>query len=363
MAEGFQSKAPRAFMIDAATGAVLYAKGADEPFPPGSLAKLMTMELVFRDLKQGQLSLEQTFFVSEHAWRTGGAPSRLATMFAEVKSSVPLEALIRGAVVQLANDACIVIAEAMAGSESDFARLMNARARTLGLESSTFVNPTGLPAEGQQVTAREITALARHLWLEYPAYYRYFAEPAFEWNGIYQRNRNPLLALEVGVDGLVAGHADQSGYAIAASARQGGRRIFVTLSGLDSAEERLEEARSIIEWGLRGFEERRLFANGETVGEVEVYGGGTDRLPVRTARPLSLLVPVEEPERLTARIVYRGPVPAPVEEGEEVATLQIRLDGTLSREVPLHAARSVERGSLRQRALEALGELLLGWLR
>ncbi|MCT7375397.1 D-alanyl-D-alanine carboxypeptidase [Chelativorans sp. EGI FJ00035] len=359
----FESKAPRAFMIDAETGAVLYSKNADELFPPASLAKLMTMEIVFDALKKGRLALEETFFVSEHAWRTGGAPSRTATMFAAVKSSVPLEALIKGAIVQSANDACIIIAEGMAGSEENFAHLMTERARAIGLEKSTFVNPTGLPAEGQQVTAREMTLLARHLWREYPEYYGYFSQPAFEWNGIFQRNRNPLLPLEIGADGLKTGFTEASGYAITASAARQRRRLFVTLGGLASEEERVEEARKIIDWGMRAFAKREILAAGEAIGEVNVYGGDKSRLAVRTAESLTVLMPLDEPERLSARIVYQGPVPAPVEEGAEIGTLQIWLGDTLSQEAPLYAAEPVAKGTLRQRAVGAVGELLLGWMR
>ncbi|WP_163272705.1 D-alanyl-D-alanine carboxypeptidase family protein [Chelativorans alearense] len=362
-AETFESKAPRAFMVDAETGAVLYSRNADEPFPPASLAKLMTMETVFDALKNGRLALDETFFVSEYAWRTGGAPSRTATMFAAVKSSVPLEALIKGAIVQSANDACIIIAEGMAGSEENFAAAMTKRARAIGLQESTFVNATGLPAEGQKVTAREMTLLARHLWREYPEYYRYFSQPDFEWNGIFQRNRNPLLPLEIGADGLGTGFTEASGYAITASAARQRRRVFVTLGGLTSEDERVEEARKIIDWGMRAFAKRPLFAAGEAIGEVRVYGGEKSRLAVRAAESLPVLVPLGEPERLSARIVYQGPVPAPVEEGAEVGTLQIWLDDTLSQEAPLYAAESVAEGTLTQRAVGAVGELLLGWTR
>ncbi|WP_159585807.1 D-alanyl-D-alanine carboxypeptidase family protein [Chelativorans xinjiangense] len=362
-AEPYESKAPRAFMVDAETGAVLYSRNADEPFPPASLAKLMTMEVVFDALKNGRVALDETFFVSEYAWRTGGAPSGTATMFAAVKSSVPLEALIKGAIVQSANDACIIIAEGMAGSEENFAQTMTERARAVGLEESTFVNPTGLPAEGQKVTAREMTLLARHLWREYPEYYGYFSQPDFEWNGIFQRNRNPLLPLEIGADGLGTGFAEASGYAITASATRQRRRVFVTLGGLTSEDERVEEARKIIDWGMRAFAKRALFAAGEAIGEVRVYGGEKSRLAVRAAESLSVLVPLGEPGRLSARIVYQGPVPAPVEEGAEVGTLQIWLGDTLSQEAPLYAAESVAKGTLRQRAVGAMGELLIGWMR
>ncbi|MDZ5697714.1 D-alanyl-D-alanine carboxypeptidase family protein [Chelativorans sp. M5D2P16] len=362
-AQPFETKAKQAYMIDAETGTVLLSKNPDTPFPPASIAKLMTMEVVFEALKSGRLSLDDGFYVSEHAWRTGGAVSGTATMFAEVTSTVPLEALIRGAVIQSANDACIAIAEGMAGAEESFAGLMTQRARRLDLEKSTFVNATGLPAEGQQVTAREMTSLAQHIWREYPEYYGYFSEPDFEWNGIRQRNRNPLLPMEIGADGLKTGYTEESGYAIVASIARQGRRLFLTLGGLESERERAEEARKVLDWGMRGFEMRTLFAEGEVIGAASVYGGAKSSVALRPAKPVAILVPLTEPERLSARIVYEGPVPAPVEEGAEIGTLQIWLGDTLSREAPVYAGEPVARGTLHQRALDAVGELLIGWMR
>lgn len=362
-AQLYETRAEQAYMIDGETGTVLFSKNADTPFPPASLAKVMTLEVVFDALKEGRLSFGDAFFVSEHAWRTGGAPSGTATMFAEVNSSVPLDALIKGAAVHSANDASIAIAEGMAGSEENFARLMTDRARVLGMETSTFVNPTGLPEEGQKVTARELAELALHVWRTYPGYYGYFAVPEFEWNGILQRNRNPLLALGIGADGLKTGFTEASGYAILASVVRDGRRLFVALGGMESESERIEEARKITDWGMRAFEKRELFAAGDTVGQVNVYGGALSELDVRADGPVAVFVPLIEPERLTARIVYQGPVTAPVEEGSEIGTLEIWLGDTLSQTTALYAAETVGPGTLQQRALDAVEELLIGWLR
>lgn len=362
-AQLYQSSAEQAYMIDGETGTVLFSKNADAPFPPASLAKVMTLEVVFDALKKGRLSFGDEFFISEHAWRTGGAPSGTATMFAEVNSSVRLDALIKGAAVHSANDACIAIAEGMAGSEQNFGRLMTDRARVLGMESSTFVNPTGLPAPGQQVTARELAELALHIWRAYPGYYGYFSVPAFEWNGILQRNRNPLLTMGIGADGLKTGFTEEAGYAILASVAREGRRLFVALGGMESESERIEEARKITDWGMRAFEKRELFAADDTVGKVGVYGGAQGELAVRADGPVTVFMPIIEPESLTARIVYEGPVPAPVEEGAEIGTLQIWLGDTLSHETTLYAAEFVGKGTLQQRALDAVEELLVGWLR
>lgn len=362
-AQLYDTKAAYAFLIDAGSGTVLFSKDADKPIPPASLAKLMTAELVFDALKKGRLTLADEFPVSEHAWRTGGAPSGTATMFAAVNSSVPLEALIQGIIVHQANDACIIVAEGLAGSEGSFAARMTERARALGLEKSTFVNPTGLPAEGQQTTVREVALLSRHLWQEYPEYYHYYAQPDFEWNRIRQRNRNPLLRLNIGADGLATGFTEGVGYAIAASAERQGRRLFLALGGIPSEEERAEEARKMLEWGFDAFEERELFAAGELVGAAYVYGGEKRTVALRAEGALSALLPVGSSEQVSARVVYEGPVPAPVEEGTPIGSLEIRIGDMVSRQVPLYAAETVNRGTLSQRALDAVQELLVGWMR
>ncbi|WP_189526591.1 D-alanyl-D-alanine carboxypeptidase family protein, partial [Mesorhizobium sp. M7A.F.Ca.ET.027.03.2.1] len=197
-AQLFETKAAQAFMIDAETGTVLFSKDADKSIPPASMAKLMTMEVVFNAIKSGRLKLDDTFVVSENAWRKGGAPSGTSTMFAKLKSSIRLEDLIQGVTVQAANDGCIIIAEGMSGSEDNFAAQMTERARQIGLKTSTFVNSTGLPADGQQTTVRELAQLALHLWRDYPDFYRYYGQKDFTWNKISQRNRNPLLAMDIG---------------------------------------------------------------------------------------------------------------------------------------------------------------------
>lgn len=359
----FETRAKQAYLIDAETGTVLFSKDADAPVPPASLAKIMTMEVVFHAIKSGRLTMEEEFFVSENAWRTGGAPSGTSTMFAAVKSNVRLEDLIQGVIVQSANDGCIVIAEGMAGSEANFAVLMNERARAIGLDKLNFVNSTGLPAEGQTVTMRQMALLGLHMWREYPEFYRYYAQREFTWNGILQRNRNPLLAMNIGADGMKTGFTEASGYAIVGSVERDGRRLFVALSGLESDGQRAEEARKILDWGMRAFEKKQLFAAGEIVGEAQMFGGAKSRVSLRAEGPLSIFVPITNRDRLVARIVYMGPVEAPVEEGVEIGALKVWIGDTLSQEAPLYAAESIGVGSLHQRALDAIEELLIGWLR
>jgi D-alanyl-D-alanine carboxypeptidase (penicillin-binding protein 5/6) len=362
-AQLFETKAAQAYMIDAETGSVLFSKDADELIQPASLAKLMTMEMAFAAVKSGRLKLDDTFVVSEHAWRTGGAPSGTSTMFAKLKSAIRIEDLIQGVTVQAANDGCIVIAEGMAGSEENFARQMTEKARRIGLEKSTFVNATGLPADGQQTTVRELVLLARHLWKDYPDLYRRYGEKEFTWNKIRQLNRNPLLAMDIGADGLVTGASEQNGFGIVGSAEQGGRRVIAAMSGLKDDKERAEEARKLLEWGLRSFEKTQVFAEGETIGEAEVFGGEKSGVALKAKGPVELFLPITNRDKLTARIIYQGPLPAPVEEGQKVGELKVWIGDTLSQEVPLYAAESVAIGSLPRRAFDAAKELAVGWLR
>ena len=362
-AQLFDTRASQAFMIDAETGTILYEKSPDILIPPASLAKLMTMEVVFHAIKSGRLTLEDTFLVSENAWRTGGAASGGSTMFAELKSSIRLADLIQGVIVQSANDGCIIIAEGMAGSEERFAEQMTARAREIGLSQSVFKNSTGLPAEGQVVTVRELVKLARHIWKEYPEFYKYYGQREFTWNGIRQFNRNPLLRMDIGADGLKTGFTEASGYGIVGSVERDGRRLFVGMSGMASENERSEESRRMLDWGIRAFEKIQLFDESEIVGEAKTYGAEKSSLALRAAGPLSIFVPITNRDRMIARIIYQGPVLAPVEEGAEIAVLRVWIGDTLSQETPLYAAESIGRGSLYQRAIDAIEELAVGWLR
>jgi serine-type D-Ala-D-Ala carboxypeptidase (penicillin-binding protein 5/6) len=362
-AQLFETKAKQAFMIDADTGTILFSKNPDTPIPPASLAKLMTMETVFNAIKAGRMTLEDTFQVSENAWRTGGAASGGSTMFAALKSTVRLSDLIQGVVVQSANDGCIIIAEGMAGSEENFAQLMTERAREIGLTQSVFKNSTGLPAEGQVVTVRELVKLGVHIWREYPEFYKYYSQPDFTWNKIKQRNRNPLLTMDIGADGMKTGFTEESGYGIVGSVNRDGKRLFVAMSGMTSERERAEEARKLLEWGMRAFRKSELFAENEVVGEAQVYGGEKAGVALRANGPVAIFVPITNKDRLIARIVYEGPVVAPVEEGTKVGMLRVWIGDTLSQETPLFAAENVELGSLHQRAWDAVGELLVGWLR
>lgn len=363
-AQGLETKAKQAFMVEAGSGTVLLAKDADAAIAPASLVKLMTAEVVMNAVSTGKAKLSDVYPVSEHAWRTGGAPSGTSTMFAALKSSISLDDLLKGVVVQSANDGAIIIAEGLAGSEEKFAEQMNERAQVIGIRNSVFRNPTGAAAPDQRVTMRDMVSLAIHVWRTYPDFYRLYALPEFTWNKITQRNRNPLLSVVPGVDGLVAGGTQESGgYSFVGSAQSGEQRLFVAMSGLASDKERVEEARKILEWGMSAFDRAPLFAKDAVIGQAKVYGGTKATVALTAHGPVSIFIPTEDRERLVARIVYHGPVPAPIKAGTPVGSLKIWVGDTLSQETPLFASEDVATGSLHQRALNAIKELAVGWLR
>ncbi|WP_105430380.1 D-alanyl-D-alanine carboxypeptidase family protein [Neorhizobium sp. T6_25] len=358
----FVTKAKQVYMVEAKTGTVLLASNENQGFPPASLAKLMTMEVVFSALKRGEISRETVFPVSEFAWRTGGAPSGTTTMFAALKSQIRVEDLIRGVVVQNGNDACIVLAEGISRSEAEFASRMTARAKDLGLGRSVFGNSTGLPDTESRTTARDLVELSRHIFREYPEFYPIYAQPDFTWNKIFQRNKNPLFSLNMGVDGLGAGFAEGSGYALVASVARNGTRLFLAMGGLASDKERLEEARRVLEWGLSSFETKVLFKQGEVIGQASVYGGTSSHVDLVAKEPVDIYLPANNPDRLSGRIVYRWPLRAPVTEGQDVGVLRISSGDRVVREVPLVTARPVGTGSLVSQATDALLELMFFWL-
>jgi len=359
----FQTTAPTAILLDADSEAVLFEKNADDLVAPASMAKIMTAEIVFNELKNGRLTMDSEFGISEHAWRTGGARSGGSSMFAKVNSSVRVEDLLRGLIVQSGNDAAIAIAEGISGTEENFARRMNQRAKELGLTKSTFRNPTGYPDPEQKVTVRELAKLALHIIRTYPDLYKMFGEQEFTWNKIRQRNRNPLFAFNMGADGLKTGYIEESGYGLVGSAVQNDQRLIVVVNGLKTAKDRAGESRKLLDWGFRAFEPRQLFQEGQVVGEAQVFGGDQRSLPLVSKRPVRVLVPRGEAERVTARIVYTGPLRAPVAKGAEVAKLEISRGDMKAVEVPLYANEDVQVGTLSQRALDGLMEFSTGWAR
>ena len=361
--ETFQTSVPAALLLDSDSDSVLYEKNGDQLVAPASLAKLMTLEFVFNEIKQGHIKLDDEFPISENAWRKGGAPSHGSTMFAAIHSKVKLDDLIHGIIVDSANDACIAVAEALAGNEPEFGAMLTKRARQIGLEKSTFANATGYSDPDLRVTAREMAALARHIMKTYPEFYPYFAEREFTWNNIRQQNRNPLLAMGIGADGLKTGETAEAGFNLVGSAVQDGFRLIVVITGARSEKERAEEARKMLEWGFHGFEARVLFAEGQTIGEAKVFGGNTRYVPLVAPGTIRLMMPRNGSERLLARIVYTGPVPAPVSKGQSIGKLKVWRGDKLALEVPLQAAEDVGKGTMSQRAVDGATELMIGLFR
>ncbi|WP_298920458.1 D-alanyl-D-alanine carboxypeptidase family protein, partial [uncultured Bosea sp.] len=345
-AQSFQSQAPFAVLLDSETGAVLYEKAADELMVPASMAKLATVLVAFQDITAGRLSLDSEISISENAWRKGGAPSGGSAMFAIINSRIKLSDILQGIIVQSGNDASIALAEAIAGDEPTFGRIMTERVRGLGLTKSVFRNATGMPDPQQRVTARELALLADHIIKTYPELYKIFGQREFTWNKIRQQNRNPLLTMDIGADGLKTGNIDESGFGLVGSAVQNGQRLIVVVNGIKTARDRATEARKLLEWGFRAFEKRQLFAAGETVGEASVYGGEKGRVGLRSKSTVSLLLPRGSTERLAARIIYRGPLTVPVQEGAEVARLVVTRGDIKTLDLPLYAAESVQAGTL-----------------
>jgi len=359
----FQTAAPTAILMDADSHAVLFEKNADELTAPASMAKTMTAEVVFNEIKNGRLNFDSTFTISENAWRKGGGGSGGSSMFAVVNSTVRLEDLLRGLIVQSGNDAAIALAEGIAGTEENFARLMNERARAIGLTHSTFRNSTGYGHPEQKVTVRDLAKLAIHIIETYPDLYKFFGEREFTWNKIRQQNRNPLLTMDIGADGLKTGNIDEAGFGLIGSAVQNGQRLVVVVNGLKSARERATEARKLLDWGFRAFETRQLFAEGEVVGAAQVYGGSKRSLPLVSKKAIRVLVPRGDGERVTARIIYTGPLKAPIQKGTEVARLQVNRGEMQALEMPLYADEDIQEGTLSQRALDGLLEFSTGWVR
>src|SRR6201996_4474896 len=268
---GFDGDAPTAILTEASSGAVLFEKNADELRAPSSMMKLVTAEVVFHAIKQGDIKLTDEYRVSENAWRRGGAPAGGSTMFAALNSKIPVDDLLHGAIIQSGNDACIVLAEAIAGNERTFAAdFMTKRAREIGLPRSTFANSNGLPDPGNKMTVRELATLARHIIQTYPEFYKLFGEKEFTWNKIRQQNRNPLLNSLQSADGLKTGYTKEGGYGMVVSAVQDGTRLIVVVNGLEDPEDRATEAKKMLEWGYRNFETRTLFAADAPLGYARV---------------------------------------------------------------------------------------------
>ncbi len=356
----FQTEATHAVIMDYETGEILFSKNGAEAMPPASMSKLMTAFMAFEALENGTIEMDDELRVSEDAWRRGGAASGSSTMFLDVNSRAKVSDLLRGIVVQSGNDACIVLAEALEGSEEAFADAMTDRAKEMGLETANFANATGWPDPDHMISAADLARLARIIIDEHPDYYEIYSEESFTYNGIRQFNRNPLLGVFEGADGLKTGHTSVSGYGLVASAVRDGERRIVVFNGMDSKAERADEAERLMRAAFSDFEMVTLAEAGEVVGEAAVYLGEGEVAPVRLAQTARLGMHRRERDDLTAEIVYDGPLSAPVMDGDRVGRLEVTLPGGRVETYPLEAAETVERKGAVGRALSALAGLIRG---
>ncbi|MDP2122941.1 MAG: D-alanyl-D-alanine carboxypeptidase family protein [Parvibaculum sp.] len=356
----FDTAAEFALLMDYETGAVLWGKNEDQTMYPASMSKLMTLDVLFGALRDGSVKLEDEFIISEYAWRTGGAASGSSTMFADLNSSVPVEALLKSIIIQSGNDACIAVAEALSGSEEAFAIRMTERGKEIGLTGSVFKNSTGWPHEEHVTTPRDLALLARHLIMEFPEYYPIFKERDFTWNGIRQGNRNPGLYLDPSVDGLKTGHTEAAGYGLTASAMRGDRRLILVLNGLPSERARADETVRILDWGFRSFKNYKLFAAGTAIDNAPVWQGTYAEVPLVSTTDINVILSVDQRRDMKVSVAYETPLVAPVAAGQKVGVLKVETAGAPLREYPLVAGGSVERQGLFGRAGASLMQMLFG---
>jgi D-alanyl-D-alanine carboxypeptidase (penicillin-binding protein 5/6) len=360
---GFDTKAKHAILMDADADLIFYEKDPDTLMPPASMSKLMTLALVFRELKAGRIKLDDQFKVTEHAWRTGGAPSGGSAMFAPLNSMVSVADLIQGVTVQSGNDACIILAEGVSGSEDAFVKEMNKYAKEIGLTKSHFENSTGLPADGHVMTARELALLANYLIKTYPEYYHYFGEKEFNFGKWKFTNRNPLVFEDLGVDGLKTGFIQEAGYGLVASALRGDQRVILVVSGLTTKKEREEEPRRLLEWGFKSFKPFRLFDQGEKVSDALVWGGTRHYVPLVGNSNIDVILPFNTSGQVTAQIVYDGPIKAPIRKGDKVGLLRVTAaDTKATNDIPLYAGEDIGQSNFAMRGLDSLLVLAFGWL-
>lgn len=357
------TKARQAILMDADSGAILFQHKADDMMAPASMSKLMTLAVIFKALKTGQVKPDDEFLVSPNAWRKGGGPSGTSAMLLPVNTREKLDQLLQGIIVQSGNDACIVVAEGMAGSEEAFARLMTEEARKIGMKKSVFRNATGLYDPEHLVTARELAILARHLIKEFPEYYPRFAQREFKYrNHKPFPNRNPILGSGLGVDGMKTGFIKESGYGIVASAIQGNRRLILVINGMERQEDRKSEALRLLDWGFKSFVEFKLFDAGEIVGQARVWGGSRMWLPLTGNGDLSVMLPrFPANQKLKAEIIYMAPLKAPIRKGDQVATLRVTSSSQAVNEVPLYASEDVAGAGIMRRGLDTLVHMALRW--
>lgn len=355
-----ETKARNLILVDYATGQYLYAKDADKKIPPASMSKLMSVYMIFEKLKDGTLSLDDTFTVSENAWRKGGAASGGSTMFLSIGDKVRVEDLIKGIIIQSGNDACIVAAENLAGSEEDFAAELNKKAQELGLKNSHFANATGLPHPDHRMSVEDLALLARRIISEFPQFYHLFSQKEYVYHNIRQGNRNPLLYSMPYADGLKTGHTEEAGFCLTASAKKGDRRLIGVMTGLKSNKERSEEAEKIMSWGFREFDNYTIVKKGTEVAEMPVWYGARKSVKMVAAEDVIRTLKKNKSDEIKLTAVYDKPVRAPVSQGQQLGIIRAEIPGSGTIDIPLVAAESVKKVGLWGKISANLKYLLTG---
>ncbi len=359
-AGAIETKARNLILMDYDTGQYLYSKDADKMIPPASMSKLMTVYILFSKLKDGSLSLDDTFSVSENAWRKGGAASGGSTMFLKIGDKVRVEDLLKGIIIQSGNDACIVAAENLAGSEEDFAEEMNKKAKEIGLEHSHFANATGLPHPDHRMSVEDLAKLAHHIIAEFPQYYHLFSQKEFVYQNIRQGNRNPLLYSMPYADGLKTGHTEEAGYCLTASAKRGNRRLIGVFTGLNSNKERSEEADKIMSWGFREFDNYTILQKGAKIADIPVWYGTAKEVPMLVSQDVIRTLKKSKSDEIKLVASYDKPVKAPVKAGQQLGVIKAQIPGQPTLEIPLVAAADVAEVGLWGRIRKNISYLLLG---
>ncbi|QEW19435.1 D-alanyl-D-alanine carboxypeptidase DacC precursor [Marinibacterium anthonyi] len=361
-AQAFDTSARAAYVLDQTTGTVLLSKNADEPLPPASMSKLMTLYVAFEAVRDGRLSLDERLPVSAHAMSYKGS-----TMFLDTTDRVRVEDLLRGIIVNSGNDACVVIAEALSpdGTEAGFARFMTRRARQLGMENSTFMNANGWPQAGHRMSVKDLAILAQHIINDFPEFYPMFSEKEFDFDGRAPQNvhnRNPLLSLDIGADGLKTGHTQEAGYGLVGSARQGDRRVIFVITGLATERDRAEESEAIVNWSFRHFAEKTIAKQGVPVARAEVWMGRDPSVGLVPEQDWQVLLPILQSGDLNGEVVYVGPIDAPIKKGQTLGELVVRPEGLPEMTLPLVADADVPAGGFLVRVTAAANALIKKWL-
>jgi len=348
----FETLARSALVVDVNTGTILFSKDAKTALPPASMSKLMTLNMLFEALRDGRVAMDTHFVVSEKAHKMGGSK-----MFLRQGERVSVENLIHGIIVQSGNDACVVVAEALEGSEAEFARKMTKHAKKLGMKNSTFANATGWPDPRQRMSAQDLVFLANRIITEFPEYYAFFKQKSYTWADIKQENRNPLLKLGIGADGLKTGHTNEAGYGLVGSAVQGDRRITFMLTGLQSSRDRATESERLASWAFRDFVTKTILEKDVIIGTADVWLGREKTVELYSPAEITALLPYDEIDGYKASIQYKGPIEAPIEKDAQIATLVIETKGAAKMQYPLYARNAVQKGGLFSRMKTTVGKL------